>query len=247
MTEDFSNVFIPIELQEKMSMGSSSSSNACKISMLWNWYTINSCFLARSWHVTSRGMFAGTCIGVFFWVMAYCWFHRFIVEYDNAILEYKIKKYHMECRSCCGDNEEGNGCCGNTPNNEISDAKDSSSSSSDDDTKKTEHKELSNIQTKSPGSDFWTPLKNTFSHKWYLAWIKKEKNTIYPNPIEHVARSGLYLMEWTVSYLIMLLWMYYNGYLIITMILGYFFGQLFFNYTPLTVIPKRNYTTPSCE
>lgn len=49
-----------------MSMGSSSSSTgaSCKISMLWNWYTINSCFLARSWHVKTKGQFAGSCIGV---------------------------------------------------------------------------------------------------------------------------------------------------------------------------------------
>ena len=32
--------------------------------MLWNWYTVDSCFIASSWHVTSRGAFAGSCIGV---------------------------------------------------------------------------------------------------------------------------------------------------------------------------------------
>jgi solute carrier family 31 (copper transporter), member 1 len=46
------------------------------------------------------------------------------------------------------------------------------------------------------------------------------------------------------------MWMYYNGYLIITMILGYFFGQLLFNYTPLAVMDtraaSRDYTTPGC-
>lgn len=235
-------VFLPHEVQNKMmSMGSSSSSTAhrCKISMLWNWYTIDSCFLARSWHVTSRGMFAGTCIGVFFWVMAYCWFHRFIVEYDNAIVEYKLKKLPIDaCESCCG-----NGGCDEVISSE-------EKASSDEETSKPVSPGSGTgaavSDVKRPGSDFWTPLKNTFSHKWYLAWMKKEKNVIYPTPVEHIGRSGLYLMEWTVSYLIMLMWMYYNGYLIITMILGYFFGQLFFNYTPLAVVPKRDYTTPSC-
>lgn len=221
-----SDSYIPIELQDKM-MSMSSDPNACKISMLWNWYTINSCFLARSWHVTSRGMFAGTCIGIFFWVMAYCWFHRFIVEYDNAIVDYKRKKYNLTCGSCCA---------GGAATDASSEEK---GSTEEQDAVVTE-------STKSPGSDYWTPLKNTFSHKWYLAWMNKDKETIYPSPLEHIGRSGLYLMEWTVSYLIMLLWMYYNGYVIITMILGYFFGQLFFNYTPLTVMPKRDYSTPTC-
>lgn len=227
--------FLPIEAQAKMAMGSSTTSpHSCKISMLWNWYTIDSCFLARSWHVTSRGMFAGTCIGVFFWVIAYCWFHRFIVEYDNAIVEYKEKKYHFDaCASCCGPNG-----CGDANDTTSTDGKESSSDAIENN--------LAQPAAKSPGSDFWTPLKNTFSHKWYFAWIKKRENEIYPNPVEHVGRSGLYLMEWTVSYLIMLMWMYYNGYLIITMILGYFFGQLFFNYTPLTIVNKRDYRTPSC-
>lgn len=212
---DYSAIFLPQEVSQKMSMGAKDP-NACKISMLWNWYTINSCFLSRSWHVKSRGMFAGTCIGVFFWVMAYCWFHRFIVEYDNAIVEYRTKQY-LNLNAGSED-----GCCCVESNKEKGD----SSSSSDD----------SEIVQTAPGKDLWTPLIKTFSHKWYLAWTKKTPGVIYPSPAEHIGRSGLYLMEWTVSYLIMLMWMYYNGYIVITMILGYFFGQLFFNYTPLTVI-----------
>ncbi len=38
--------------------------------MLWNWYTIDSCFIARSWHVRSAGAFAGSCIGVILLVLA---------------------------------------------------------------------------------------------------------------------------------------------------------------------------------
>ncbi|GMM44659.1 hypothetical protein DAPK24_012340 [Pichia kluyveri] len=229
-----SDIFLPNEVQAKMAMGAVKDPHACKISMLWNWYTIDSCFLSKTWHVTSRGMFAGTCIGVFFWVIAYCWFHRFIVEYDNAIVDYKVKKFNIDtCASCCGGNE------GECNDNDIPSTEETDKSINNDNTE-------NKINVKSPGSDFWTPLLNTFSHKWYLAWLEKKKNEIYPSPVEHIGRSGLYLMEWTVSYLIMLMWMYYNGYLIITMILGYFFGQLLFNYTPLTVIPKRDYTTPSC-
>lgn len=227
--------FLPMEAQAKMDMSSSATSaHSCKISMLWNWYTIDSCFLARSWHVKTRGMFAGTCIGIFFLVIAYCWFHRFIVEYDNAIVEYKEKKYHLDaCTSCCGPNG-----CGDEDDSSSSERKESSSDMV--------NTNINEPVVKRPGSDFWTPLKNTFSHKWFFAWMKKTEAEIYPNPIEHIGRSGLYLMEWTVSYIIMLIWMYYNGYLIITMILGYFFGQLIFNYTPLTIVNKRDYITPSC-
>ncbi|KLU81392.1 hypothetical protein MAPG_00482, partial [Magnaporthiopsis poae ATCC 64411] len=38
--------------------GGHSMGGGCKISMLWNWYTIDTCFIASSWRVTSAGMFA---------------------------------------------------------------------------------------------------------------------------------------------------------------------------------------------
>lgn len=217
--------FTPIEVQNKMNMGPKDP-HACKISMLWNWYTIDSCFLSKTWHVHNRGMFAGTCIGLFFWVVAYCWYHRFIVEYDTAIIDSKL----METDACLD-------CCGPSVENASNSSEEKNSSGENIDTK---------TQVKRPGSDFWTPLLNTFSHKWFV-FRSNNNGKIYPSAIEHVFRSGLYLCEWTVSYLIMLMWMYYNGYLIITMILGYFFGQLIFNYTPLTVVDRKNYATPGCQ
>lgn len=182
--------------------------------MLWNWYTIDSCFLARSWHVTSRGMFAGTCIGVFFWVMAYCWYHRFVVEFDKSVADYKQAKYEQTvgadaaaADACCCDAEKGSSQ--ETP-----------------------------IDVVKPGANFFGPLAEALSHKWMVP--VKDANVVYPSPAEHIVRSSFYLAEWTCSYLIMLMWMYYNGYIIITMILAYFFGQLAFNYAPLAVYSRRD-------
>ena len=50
--------------------------------MLWNWYTIDSCFLARSWHIRSHGAFAGSCIGVIFLVIALEFLRRGQREFD---------------------------------------------------------------------------------------------------------------------------------------------------------------------
>ncbi|PHH64292.1 hypothetical protein CDD81_4776 [Ophiocordyceps australis] len=66
-----------------MDMGDGS---ACKISMLWNWYTIDACFLSSSWHITNRGMFAATCIGVVFLVVAVELLRRLGKEYDAFLL-----------------------------------------------------------------------------------------------------------------------------------------------------------------
>lgn len=51
--------------------------------MLWNWYTIDSCFIARSWHVRSSGAFAGSCIGVILLVISLEFLRRAQRELDR--------------------------------------------------------------------------------------------------------------------------------------------------------------------
>lgn len=175
---------------EKMSMGGMSSSHsasaspACKISMLWNWYTIDTCFIARSWHVKSRGMFAGSCIGVFFLVFASQWLHRFCREYDFAIIRRKqVNDTILE----------------------------SSSDSLPMSMAPTEH-----------------PMVYAITHKWLLK--TPEPSQVTSSIPEHFIRSVLFTIEWGLSYIIMLLFMYYNGYIIISCILGALFGKLVFTY-----------------
>jgi solute carrier family 31 (copper transporter), member 1 len=54
--------------------------------MLWNWNTIDTCFLAKSWHIKSSGMFAGSCIGVILLVMLLELLRRSVKEYDRYLL-----------------------------------------------------------------------------------------------------------------------------------------------------------------
>lgn len=53
--------------------------------MLWNWYTVDSCFLSSTWHVKSKGAFAGSCIGVIFLVIALEGLRRFQREFDRYL------------------------------------------------------------------------------------------------------------------------------------------------------------------
>lgn len=53
--------------------------------MLWNWYTVDACFLSRTWRITSRGMFAESCIGVIFLVISLEFLRRMQREYDSYI------------------------------------------------------------------------------------------------------------------------------------------------------------------
>lgn len=159
-------LFVPV-----LKMAMDSDPHACKISMLWNWYTIDTCFIAKSWHVTSRGMFAGSCIGVFFFVFACQWLSRISKEFDAVL----ASNYDP-----------------NTSQNNF------------------------NSQV--------NPLIHSVSHKWLV-----KPDTAVPLHY-HLIKTLLYTLEWGASYLIMLLFMYYNGYIIISCILGAFFGKLVFGY-----------------
>ncbi|PYI11665.1 hypothetical protein BO78DRAFT_443847 [Aspergillus sclerotiicarbonarius CBS 121057] len=64
------------------SSSSSSSSTECKISMLFNWYTVDACFLSSGWKVANHGMFAVTCIGVVLLVILVEFCRRMGKEYD---------------------------------------------------------------------------------------------------------------------------------------------------------------------
>jgi copper transporter 1 len=53
--------------------------------MLWNWYSVDTCFLSSSWHNTSKGMFAGSVIGVFILVILIEAVRRAGREYDRYL------------------------------------------------------------------------------------------------------------------------------------------------------------------
>lgn len=54
--------------------------------MLWNWYTVDACFLSSQWRITSPGMMAGSCIGVILLVMVLEALRRASREYDAYII-----------------------------------------------------------------------------------------------------------------------------------------------------------------
>lgn len=59
---------------------------ACLTSMLWNWDTIGTCFLAESWHIKTQGMMAATCIGLLLLTIVLEAVRRAGREYDRFIL-----------------------------------------------------------------------------------------------------------------------------------------------------------------
>ncbi|RPD72707.1 Ctr-domain-containing protein [Lentinus tigrinus ALCF2SS1-7] len=173
-----------------MSMGGSSS---CKISMLWNWYTVDTCFLARSWHVHSKGAFAGSCIGVIFLVISLELLRRLQREFDR----YLHRLNGTVTTACCPGAEAG------------SDA------------------------GSSKGLGLNIP---TFVRRSGVGHLKLW---------QQVARAALFTVQFAVGYFVMLLAMYYNGYIIICIFIGAFLGAIIFQWDTYTRVEGPE-TRDSC-
>ncbi|KAH0489149.1 hypothetical protein TgHK011_009593 [Trichoderma gracile] len=65
----------------------------CKISMLWNWNVMNTCFISKHWQITSKGMFAGSCIGVVLLVIALEFLRRLSKEYDRFLIKQHVARF----------------------------------------------------------------------------------------------------------------------------------------------------------
>lgn len=55
--------------------------------MLWNWATIDSCLISRSWHIRTQAQFAASCLAVIFLAMSLQLLRRLTKEYDSKILK----------------------------------------------------------------------------------------------------------------------------------------------------------------
>ncbi|KAG5931990.1 hypothetical protein E4U59_007786 [Claviceps monticola] len=158
-----------------------SQGGSCKISMLWNWYTIDACFLSSSWHITNQGMFAATCIGVILLVMLVELTRRLGREYDAFLL----RQFQREASRRYLDDVDPSG---------------STSSSS-----------LVRSQSVAVVATFRASL------------------------LQQLARSVLHAVTFGVAYIVMLLAMYFNGYVIICIFIGAGLGKFFCDWLEVRV------------
>ncbi|KAI5365852.1 putative Ctr copper transporter [Septoria linicola] len=174
-----------------MSMGGMDmGGNACKISMLWNWNTIDSCFLARSWRITSNGMFAGSCIGVILLVMILEALRRGAKEYDAYLIRKRV---------------------GSAPSNPAN-------------------------ESQSSGSDLGKHATAT------TMAVPPRQINFRPTILEQLVRALLHMLQFAVAYFVMLLAMYYNGYIIICIFIGAFLGAFVFNWATIGLGEDREIT-----
>ncbi|KAI1076245.1 fungal-specific transcription factor domain-containing protein [Whalleya microplaca] len=149
----------------------------CKVSMLWNWETIDACFLSESWQIKSRGGFAGLCIGVILLAILLEMLRRTAKTYDRHLIRQRQKTVTFATTASNNAPETADGSL----------------------IAKCDHAAI-------PTAAF------------------------RPNIPQQIVRALLHTLQFALAYWMMLLAMYYNGYIIICMIIGAFIGSFIFQW-----------------
>ncbi|KAH8883371.1 ctr copper transporter [Thozetella sp. PMI_491] len=140
--------------------------------MLWNWSTIDACFLSSDWHITSKGAFAATCIGAALMVVLLEALRRIGKEYDESIL----RQFNARLSLIEADAESrGTGAPGRTV-------------------------------------------------------------VFRASPLQQLIRSIIHAVTFGLAYIVMLLVMYYNGYIIISIIIGAGLGKFLCDWMTRTAV-----------
>lgn len=168
-----------------MHMGHGMGGNSCDMTMIGNWKTVGTCFLSPSWYNSDIAKFAGSCIGVAFWVILTECIRRWSREYDRYIIRTaaaNVRRVVAEERS---RDIEGRG--------------------------------LGNM------------LARSYVGDGGLLRLR-------PTLIQQALRALLYAIQFTSAYLIKLIAMTFNGYILLSIILGAMVGYFFSTWDTLGTI-----------
>ncbi|KAL2000683.1 hypothetical protein VTN02DRAFT_2765 [Thermoascus thermophilus] len=152
-------------------------------------------FISKHWHITSHGMFGGSCIGVICLVVVLEFLRRVAREYDAYIVRRARVRRQIAAASAAAL------------------AAGSSSGSGDG----------------TPPSK-----KDEGAHPALFATAGGvDHGPVRPTLLEQLVRAVLHMAQFAVAYFVMLLAMYYNGYIIICIFIGAFLGAFFFSWEPI--------------
>ncbi|KAK4126981.1 Ctr-domain-containing protein [Parathielavia appendiculata] len=168
---------------------------ACKISMLWNWYTIDACFLSPSWHITSHGAFAATCIGVILMVVFLEALRRAGKEYDEHIQRDFAARVALLANGAAGPASATAG-----------------------------------------GAAAACPASVGGGRAEEGAPLLPQTVTFRASPLQQFVRALIHAATFGLAYMVMLLAMYYNGYIIICILIGALLGKFLCDWMTRTVV-----------
>ena len=169
--------------------------------MFWNWYTVDACFLSSSWRISSHAGFLGACTAVIALVVLLEFLRRLQRKYDRYILDRAQEQHGMDISSIV-------------------------TAENDD-----QHSSRRNFETikgyaanvESAPNSAVPLLADDWSKNLSFSTLPKT-GLFRPNWPQQAVRGAIYTMQFVVAYMIMLLAMYYNGYILLSIFLGVFVG-----------------------
>ncbi|POS78212.1 ctr copper transporter [Diaporthe helianthi] len=226
--------------------------------MLWNWHTIGACFITPQWQIATEGAMVGTCFGVIFLVMALEGLRRSAKEFDRYLIkkhkEVAESRYHQVSPTAPADT--GNPisvlpppvtapppaeCC--------TGSRKSSSTAVAPEWSGLVHgggdAALSSVKEKPglPGQVTWGRAATTAAAEGISVVTSGESGCsapFRPNLWQQMMRALFHAAQFTVAYFVMMLAMNYNGYIIISIMVGAYFGSFIFSWETLWEGPRSN-------
>ncbi|RDL36652.1 uncharacterized protein BP5553_06004 [Venustampulla echinocandica] len=157
-------------------------------------------FISRTWHIKSKGMFAGACIGVILLVMSLEFLRRLSKEYDRYILrKFQKAQPYLSVPGLPHGKAAAAACKSSNP----------------------QPSSLENFTAVSVVS-------------------------FRPGVFQQAIRATLHMLQFAVAYFIMLLAMYYNGYIIISIIIGAWLGGFVFSWEAINTSGPQEEATVCC-
>ncbi|KAF2229068.1 Ctr copper transporter [Viridothelium virens] len=183
--------------------------------MLWNWTTRNACFLTHSWHITSAGMFAGSLLGIIALVITLEGVRRFASEYDGFLRrKYAIDDASASFRTSLSANTT-TAAAANSGSQQQDE--DDGHLGSDEKGRTTTERRIGSSEKLLGGSTTRVEVRGRFR----------------PGVVEQAVRALLHTLQVVLAYLVMLLAMSYNGYVLICIFIGAFVGFFVFQWRPV--------------
>lgn len=207
-------------------------------------------------------MFAGSCIGVICLVLCLEFLRRVGREYDAFIVQRaRLRALYLSAPSADPLIQQGGGaaisergqerdskvvtasCCESHGNNTYAHHGHDPSSSSDD--IKDDITTSAPIQHRPPPTQTTAPCAHCNTPRGPPIPISRATANGLPSPwavgpfrpslVEQLVRALLHMLQFAVAYFVMLLAMYFNGYIIICIFIGAFLGSFIFSWEPVSL------------
>ncbi|ROV99837.1 hypothetical protein VSDG_03069 [Cytospora chrysosperma] len=224
--------------------------------MLWNWNTIGSCFITPQWQIGTKGGMVGTCSGVVFLVAALEMLRRATKEFDRCIVRRQNRKQsgiaptatspapgaRSQQDSPADDHSSGQDSAAITVEGGMDGAESRKSSSP---AAGSDGAGAAGVSGGSGGGDAAVSVGQQEEEKAGQVALGGDMSNrrappCRPNIWQQGLRALLHTAQFTVAYIIMLLAMTYNGYIIMSIIIGAYLGSFIFSWETLSYGTRSN-------